>query len=243
MSTKIVEICSEGEDRVMSQEKVVAVRENAAPSVGTFSSEMSDSMLEEALAALRHEVMGGLLYTHSRANSNTSRLLEVTSFLYALIEILTEKGILTIKELDARKDIVAKRVEKRFLDKGMGMHLQEPEQDKYTVRGSVEIDCDSRVHLCKAACCRFWFPLSKQDVEEGVVHWDLHEPYIIAQNTEGYCRHLNRANCHCRVYKHRPLPCRTFDCRKDPRIWLDFDTRVINPDLEAIFPVSGPHKA
>ncbi len=197
--------------------------------------EQGDSAVGKALEVLRQEVVGGLLYTHNRANSNTSRLLEVASFLYGLIEILEEKGIVAIEELDARKETVSERVEKRFLHKGMGVNLQEPEQDKYTVQGAVGIDCENRVHLCKAACCRFWFPLSKQDVDEGVVHWDMRFPYIISQDTDHYCKHLNHGACSCGVYEHRPLPCRTFDCRKDKRIWLDFEGAQINPDLEAMF--------
>lgn len=183
--------------------------------------------------------MGGLLYTHSRANANTHRILEAASFLYALIELLEEKGIITIGELDERKDIVAQRVEKRFLDKGMGVNLQQPELDKYAFRGEVQIDCASRVHLCRAACCRLWFPLSRQDVDEGVIRWDLRFPYIIAQDGGGCCKHLNHATGQCTVYQNRPLPCRTFDCRNDQRIWLDYENRVINPDLEAVFQGNG----
>lgn len=211
-----------------------------SPVIGSAS---LPDMVREALADLRQEVADGLLYTHSRANTNTSRLLEATSFLYALIELLAEKGLITIEELDARKDVVAQRVEKRFVDKGMGVNLQEPEQDKYTVQGSVQIDCENRVHLCKAACCRLWFPLSRQDIDEGVIQWDLRYPYIINQDAEGYCKHLDRGTCGCTVYQHRPLPCRAFDCRQDKRIWLDFENQVINPDLEAMFPKKQPNGA
>ena len=50
---------------------------------------------------LRRHIAQGL-YTHSRLNANTSRTLEAMSFLYALIELLEEKGLITIAELDAR---------------------------------------------------------------------------------------------------------------------------------------------
>ena len=198
-------------------------------------SEAENGMLSEALATLRHEITGGLLYTHSQTNAHTGRLLEATSFLYALIELLTEKGIISIEELDARKDVVARRVGKRFVEKGLGVNVQEPEQDKYAVPGAVGIDCENRVHLCQAACCRLWFPLSRQDVDEGVVQWDLRYPYIINQDDQGYCKHLERGACHCTVYAQRPLPCRVFDCRNDKRIWLDFEHKVINPNLEEMF--------
>jgi Fe-S-cluster containining protein len=50
----------------------------------------------------RQEVTRGLLYDHTRINSITAKNIEVSSFLYALIEILNEKGLLTIEELDER---------------------------------------------------------------------------------------------------------------------------------------------
>jgi hypothetical protein len=183
----------------------------------------------------RKEIVAGLRYTHSRANANTSRALETATFLYALIEVLTEKGVLTIEELDARKDKIADRVEKRFLSKGMGVVLQEPDQDKYAYQAEAHVDCENRVHLCKAACCRMIFPLSKQDIAERIIMWDLKAPYLIAQTEDGYCRHLDRKDCRCSVREHRPIPCRAYDCRNDPRIWSDFANYVINPDLESLF--------
>lgn len=214
------------EDISLASEKVGSAGRNGTTGTG--------------LETLRQEMANGLLYTHGRSNANTSRLLETASFLYTLIELLEEKGVLTVEELDERKDAVAERVQKRFLDKGMGVHLQEPEQDKYAIEGSVGIDCENRVHLCKAACCRFWFPLSRQDIDEGVVRWDLRFPYIIDQDEDKYCRHLDRGSCRCTVYEQRPLPCRTFDCREDKRIWLDFENYVINPDLESLFQEQEP---
>ena len=224
-----------GERCPMDQQEAVAVAERARNPGEAFTLERSNGKVWEALQELREEIVGGLLYTHSRANSNTSRVLETVSFLYALIELLSERGIITIEELDERKTTVAERVKKRFLDKGMCVHLYEPEQDKYAFQDSVEIYCENRVHLCKAACCRLWFPLSSQDIDEGVIKWDLRFPYIVAQDADSYCKLLDRSTCRCTVYQHRPLPCRAFDCRNDKRIWLDFESKVINPDLEAVF--------
>ncbi len=189
---------------------------------------------------LREETVGGLLYCHSRINANTSKLLESGSFLYALVELLAEKGLLDLKELETRKRAVAARLLDHFLDKGMGVAMQEGEQDKYSFCGTVEIDCENRVHLCKAACCRMSFALSQQDVEEGVVKWDLGRPYLIAQDADGYCRHLDRATQRCTAREHRPLPCRAYDCRNDKRIWADFENKIVNPELEQLFTKTQP---
>jgi hypothetical protein len=178
---------------------------------------------------LRQEVAEGLLYAHSRLNANTTKTLEAASFLYALIELLSEKGLITIEELDERKQEVGQRLAQQFREKGMGALFQEPEYDKYTFEGGVEIDCENRVHLCKAACCRLPFALSKQDVREGIVRWDLGQPYMIDQGQDGYCCHLNRGTFGCTIYQNRPVPCRAYDCRNDKRIWLDFEKRIPNP--------------
>jgi len=187
----------------------------------------------------RSEIAGGLLYCHSRLNSNTTKLLESASFLYALIEVLEEKGLLKINELEEKKREVATRLLDSYLELGMGVAMQEDERDKYTFSETVDIDCASLVHLCKAACCRMSFALSQQDVEEGAIKWDLGRPYLIAQDSDGYCRHLDRESNLCTVRDVRPLPCRGYDCRRDKRVWVDFEQRIINPQLEELFANNG----
>jgi Fe-S-cluster containining protein len=205
---------------------------------------MSDSSSEarqpaassaETLEQVRREIVGGLAYSHEQATASTGRLLEAATFLYALIEVLAQKGILTIEELDAQKELIAERVERRFLSKGMGVSLQEPDQDKYALQSEAQVDCENRVHLCKAACCRMLFPLSRQDIAEGIVRWNLEAPYLIAHTEDGWCRHLDRSDCRCTIRQQRPIPCRVYDCRNDTRIWSDFTNYVINPDMDKIF--------
>jgi hypothetical protein len=33
----------------------------------------------------------------------------------------------------------------------------------------------------------------------------------------------------CTVYAQRPGACRAYDCRHDPRVWIDFDARIPAP--------------
>lgn len=86
----------------------------------------------EILTKIHKGPSSGLLYIHTRINANTNKNIEAASFLYALIEILSEKGLLTIEELDERKKQVAQRLVKRIVDSGMGLMYQDPEYDKYT---------------------------------------------------------------------------------------------------------------
>jgi Fe-S-cluster containining protein len=160
---------------------------------------------------------------------------EVASFIYAAIELLVEKGLLTIEELDERKKAVAERLVKKYTAEGMGAAYQDPEFDKYTFERTVELDCESRLPLCKAACCRLRFALSRQDVEEGIVQWESKHPYFIAHRADGYCRHLDGDKLSCSVHANRPVPCHGYDCRNDRRIWHDFDQQLLSSELNRLF--------
>lgn len=202
----------------------------------TQESGNGDEALHSPLSEMLQEISQGLLYCHHRDNANTSRSLEIGAFLYALIELITERGLISMEEIEERKKVVADRLTRRFLEKGMGMVVQESEEeDKYTFNSHVRIDCEGRLHLCKASCCKMHFALSRQDLAEGFVHWNLGSPYIIAQGQDGYCTHLGSVGCQCAVYQNRPLPCRAYDCREDKRVWIDFEERTINPDLDKLF--------
>jgi hypothetical protein len=180
---------------------------------------------------LRRDVAEGLAYAHERLNANTSRTLEATSFLYALVELLSERGVIAIDELDARKDEVGDRLVRRLREQGAGVVVQDPELDKYELESEVEIDCPSLIPICRAACCRLPWALSRQDVREGVVRWDLGRPYLNERREDGYCVHNDTATKLCSIRAHRPVPCRAFDCRHDTRIWVDFEQRIPNPNL------------
>ena len=195
----------------------------------TMPSEINSTA--NATDGLRQQVAEGLLYAHSRLNANTGKTLETAAFAYALIELLAERGLLTIEELDERKRIVGERLAQSYRENGMGAIVQDPEYDKYTFANGAEIDCASRIGLCMAGCCRLPFALSHQDIREGIVRWELGQPYLIEQGAGGYCTHVDRGGCRCTIYAQRPVPCRGYDCRQDARIWVDFGAGVPNPAM------------
>jgi Fe-S-cluster containining protein len=182
---------------------------------------------------LRLATAKGLRYCHQRVNANTSKSLENASFLYALVELLAEKGMLRIEELDERKKIIAERLVENFKEKGLGLMYQDPEIDKYSFDKVADIDCSRHTAACKAICCKFPFALSRQDIEEGRIKWDFGQPYLIAHDEDGYCAHLNRETFECTVREYRPVPCRGFDCRNNRRwkVWQDFDRQMVNTEL------------
>jgi hypothetical protein len=186
----------------------------------------------ESTPVARADVLRGLLYTHNRANANTAELHETRATLEALTELLVESGAVDRNVLDLRRADAAEQLRGTFVERGMAVALQDFDVSKYEFAGGAEIDCENRLHLCKAACCRLPLALSKEDVQEGIVRWDLGQPYMLARNDDGYCVHLESGTCRCGVYEHRPIPCRGYDCRNDERIWLDFEARVPNPQLD-----------
>jgi Fe-S-cluster containining protein len=100
---------------------------------------------------------------------------------------------------------------------------------KYETR-SPEIPCGELIPLCQARCCALSFALSTEDLDEGVIRWDYGQPYLIRQRaSDGYCVHNDPDRRGCTVHAHRPRVCRSYDCRKDPRVWIDYEKRIPAP--------------
>ncbi|MFQ5524995.1 MAG: prolipoprotein diacylglyceryl transferase family protein [Thermoanaerobaculia bacterium] len=183
-------------------------------------------------AAPDQNLGSALVYGYNRANANTREVHRANSTAGALAELLLERGVLDRDALDDRIAAIGADLERDYSSQGMGVALQEAEPSKYEQAEVPEIDCESRWHLCKGSCCKLGFALTQEDVEEGIVRWDLRRPYLIARGADGRCVHQESGSCRCSIYESRPRVCRGYDCRKDTRIWLDFDRRIPNPDLE-----------
>lgn len=179
----------------------------------------------------RDELIRGLLYAHNRSNKNTAQVHEANAAVQALIEVLEDAGVLDRTALEQRLADTRVRLQREYVDRGMAVAVQEFEVSKYEFAGGPVIDCEDRIPLCGAACCKLPLALSTEDVREGVLTWDTGRPYLMARGADHHCVHLDRQTRRCGVYGQRPIPCRGYDCRADSRIWLDFDARVINPKI------------
>jgi hypothetical protein len=156
--------------------------------------------------------------TQRRGDEELARL---RAQLAALVDLLVARGALPEEQ---RREVVP--------DAGSQARRSvrlKPYVDKYTMDIGEQVDCGARVHLCKGRCCGLTIELTAQDVEEGKVRWDLHEPYVLRKDADGRCSHQDRATGGCTVYEHRPATCRTYSCRHDRRIWLDFDGFIPAP--------------
>jgi Fe-S-cluster containining protein len=107
--------------------------------------------------------------------------------------------------------------------------------DKYDVE-SPPIDCASRLHLCGARCCSFEVALSPQDIAEKVVPFEVDRPYLLPRDPETKkCACMDRQGA-CTIYEQRPATCRTYDCREDARVWIDYEARIPAPLPASIRP-------
>jgi len=189
-------------------------------------------MTDDAGGPAGREVELGFMFDHSLMSQTARQALSGASTAVALAQLLVEHGIIDEESFAERRATIAAEFRDTLEQEGLGLYLNRGDEDKYALTDLPQIDCSERVHLCKAACCTYRFPLARQDVEEGVVRWDLGRPYWNRQDEDGYCTHHDPVGGGCHVYDKRPGPCRVFDCRHDKRIWADFDGRVINPELE-----------
>jgi hypothetical protein len=99
-------------------------------------------------------------------------------------------------------------------------------RDKYAL-ASADIDCAARIPLCGARCCSFDVSLSAQDVAEGVVPFDITQPYMLPREN-GRCVCMAEDGA-CSIYAQRPGACRAYDCRHDARVWIDIEARIPAP--------------
>jgi Fe-S-cluster containining protein len=149
---------------------------------------------------------------------------DATVSLNALLEEMVARGQLDLRSFEERRQLIRQRE----IERDQKRHLVQvaDKVDKYALAELPEIDCASLIPHCKARCCQLTFPLSFQDLDERVVEWDYSRPYQIRKKSDGYCVHSSKETHACQVYAQRPAVCRTYDCRRDKRIWRDFEKRL-----------------
>ena len=62
-------------------------------------------------------------------------------------------------------------------------------------------------------------------------------PYELRREADGYCTHFNRESPGCGTYPTRPAPCRIFDCRGNPNVWIDFENKNPVPMAPPLFQI------
>lgn len=177
----------------------------------------------------RDDLESGVRFLHVMGMQTRLDVADNNVRLDALLEELVSRGVVDLRSLDARKDRIRAREGERAGEKAHVQITGIP--NKYALTDLPNIDCEARIPLCKGKCCSLTFALSFQDLDERVIRWDYGRPYVIKQReSDGYCVHNDATSHTCTAYKHRPAVCRTYDCREDKRIWLDFAGRIPAPE-------------
>ncbi len=188
-----------------------------APETQTDEAPLQRNELEDALRFVNHQAIQSHL---GQADLRAS--------LKALVDTLVARGVLPYADYERRRH--------RALDAMAQADADRPPVrfgeaiDKYALENLPDIDCASIIPVCKARCCTLTVYCSAQDLDERVVQWDYSRPYQIRKRDDNYCVHSEPATFRCGIYQRRPGICRTYDCRKDRRIWRDFERRILTEE-------------
>ena len=184
--------------------------------------------MTDDLHELERQVERGNLFTHSQMSEQASRVHDGDALVNGLVALLVQRGVVDADELMAAVDSARTAIEDRghspSVDVAVRVDKEGPGQ------AGVEVDCETRIPYCRAACCRFHFPLSVEEIESGSMKWDLGRPYMNRHGAHGYCHQFDGETHGCGVYESRPAPCRQYSCVGDDRVWKDFDAMIPNTE-------------
>jgi len=187
-----------------------------------------DEEMVRRVARLDRQVERGGVRTQRLLNRSFERIAELEAILLGLVDRLVAAGVV------AEDDVVAasRQVEAEAVARGEGLdHLVTLREDPPDVEAQpVKVDCEARMPVCHAVCCKLSVALGAAEVETGRLRWDLGHPYRLRREEDGRCTHQVRETGWCGVYDDRPRPCRTYSCATDGRIWKDFAAVELNTE-------------
>jgi Fe-S-cluster containining protein len=181
-----------------------------------------DAPRDDVEDGLRFVANAAMKYAHDRAR--------IEALARTLVRVLVENRTLDLALFERHLGEAVERPPPPP-DKRVRLSVA-PEIDKHTIR-SPDVDCVALFPICKARCCMLHFSLTPDEVDSRNMAWSYVRPYDIAHGADHRCVHQDRATGGCTVYDERPGICRKYDCRKDPRVWEDFEKRIPAP-LERI---------
>jgi Fe-S-cluster containining protein len=183
----------------------------------------------DPITRIERQLERGSLFTHTVLSKSAEEQHEVASLAFGLVDLLVQKRLITRDELLESVRAVREEMHARGETTGPGVALRVDAPAK-PGRETVLVNCQERLPICKAICCKLSFALTAQEVEAGHVKWDLGMPYHIRHEASGFCTHLRDDPRCCGVYELRPAICRRYSCAGDERIWKDFDAMLLNDE-------------
>ena len=168
------------------------------------------------------------IFYHGALSKHAQRINKMEAIMNGLIEELNRTKAIELKRLEETVNRVRDEIMARKAQLFVGVSIRAKEDLATFV--APEINCEERLHICKAACCKLNYVLSMEEIESGKIKWDLGMPYYIRQDEDGYCVHMDKDKMCCTIYEERPLVCRKYSCKNDGRIWKDFDNMILNEE-------------
>ncbi|MBB1519839.1 hypothetical protein [Aquipseudomonas guryensis] len=139
------------------------------------------------VAELNNQLERGTLFAHTALGENALRLNQLQAVVHGLADLLIAKGVVDSSELGQAMQRVDEELRQRGEQLGPGTLIRvETIEDQPP---TATVDCESRLHICKAVCCRLNFALSVAEIEDGHARWDLGQPYHIRKQPDGCCVH------------------------------------------------------
>jgi hypothetical protein len=174
----------------------------------------------------RSELEDAVRFVHLMSMQSRLAIERIEAQVNALIAGLTKAKSLDEQAMVEDFPEASKRAREQSL---LAAHVKiGPAENKYGV-ATPEIDCEARMPLCQARCCRLTVHLAFQDIDEGI-RWEYARPYELRRReSDGYCMYSHEETRSCGIYEKRPSVCRKYDCRADARVWLDFENRIPAP--------------
>lgn len=181
--------------------------------------------LEEKHAELEDQIAKGQINIHSTLSRISDRINELEAVIYGINNALIEQEIIPSNLLYKKVDSVKTQMIENGQNLNAGITVRIDDENAV----EQEVNCEERLHICKAVCCKLNFPLNENEIDSGHYKWQLGKPYYIRQQSNGACCYLGESG-KCGVYSNRPKICRIYSCHKDERIWKDFDNMVLNTE-------------
>lgn len=175
---------------------------------------------------LARQVERGALFTHTILTDQILRINENEAFLYGLIDCLTGKGMIQPDELKHAATSVRREMVEKNEHATLGVAIRV--DDDAETQPAVLVNCEERLHICRAVCCRLRFALTAEEIETGRMKWELGNPYYNRHYGHGYCHQIDPDRKCCTIYDQRPSVCRKYSCAGDTRIWKDFERMEFN---------------
>jgi hypothetical protein len=149
-----------------------------------------------------------------------------------VLQILMTKGLIRREELDQVYPTMRKMMAELRTTQLSGPHLYQSLADVAEPTG---LDCSTHHETCGATCCTsFSVVLTAEEAASNKYLWDIAFPYRLLVDEHGTCVYFDRTSLSCTIWNDRPAACRTFDCRKDDRIWSSYtDRRLSTAAMEA----------